>query len=263
MRLIISLATAAAVAGLASTADAQRGTAPKQPDTRTRVSPDESCTSVGGNIECRVVRRADMDSVLMRRAALGIELSPTGTMRDTIGVFVSRVTPKGPAENAGVIEGDRLVSINGVDLRVNSADAGDSYAAGLPSRRLTREVQKLAPGARVSLRVWSGGRIRDVQVTAGRASDLRDRGSLGYFEGMPGGMMMRPGMIQSFPRMRIQGNPRIFRDGMEKLRLEGLEKLDFDEVALPLRSKLLTTEPLIIEDGEVLLPAKKKTKTKK
>jgi hypothetical protein len=123
----------------------------------------------------------------MKRAALGLQISSTGTRRDTIGVFVSSVTPKGPAENAGVIEGDRIVSINGVDLRVSSADAEDNYASGLATRRLQREVAKLAPGARVHLRVWSGGRVREVQVTAGRASDLTRMRAFDLGGGFPGG----------------------------------------------------------------------------
>jgi hypothetical protein len=109
---------------------------------------------------------------MMKRAVLGLSLSATGTARDTLGVFVSSVTPKGPAENAGIIEGDRLVAINGVDLRVARADLEDPYASGLAAHRLQREVGKLTPGSKVNLRVYSGGRVRDVQVTAGRASDL-------------------------------------------------------------------------------------------
>jgi hypothetical protein len=100
------------------------------------------------------------------------------------------VTPGGPAEKAGIIEVDRIVSINGVDLRLNSADAGDSYAAELPVRRLTREVNKLEPGKVATLRVWSGGRVRDVPVTIGRASDLREAGAFGLLDGMPRGRIM-------------------------------------------------------------------------
>lgn len=147
-------------------------------------------------MNCEAFSRTSMDSAMMKRAALGLSLTATGSLRDTIGVFVSRVTPKGPAENAGIVEGDRIVSINGVDLRVNSADAGDSYANGLPARRLTREVAKLTPGRVATLRVWSGGRVRDVQVTAGRMSDLRG-GGMGFMMGdMPGAMTLRsmPGM---------------------------------------------------------------------
>lgn len=146
--------------------------------------------------------RARMDSMMMKRAALGIQLSATGTARDTLGVFVNAVTPKGPAETAGIVEGDRIVSINGVDLRVSAADVEDSYASGLPAHRLQREVAKLTPGARVNVRVYSGGRVRDVQVTAGRASDLmRSRGFFSIGGDGPGNMF-------------------IFRDGMRMPEME-------------------------------------------
>lgn len=127
---------------------------------------------------------------MAKRAALGLELRATGTRRDTLGVFVEAVTPKGPAETAGIIEGDRIAAINGVDLRTAAGDVDDSYANGLAAHRLGREVQKLMPGTRVTLRVYSGGRFREVQVTAGKASDLmRLGGHFNFRVPGPGGMM--------------------------------------------------------------------------
>ncbi len=162
--------------------------------------PDSTCTKYSdGRTECRVFRRRipgdsafgnriflRMDSAMAKRAALGIEIRATGTRRDTLGVFVDGVTPKGPAETAGIIEGDRVASINGVDLRTPAADIDDSYSNEVASHRLTREVQKLTPGSRVTLRVYSGGRFRDVQVVAGKASDVMRFGN--HFRmGFPGG----------------------------------------------------------------------------
>jgi len=215
MRGIISIltgtATALATAGALSA---------QQPAPRKEAAPPSTREEPRGTIcystdtektNCQNFSKMSFDSVMAKRAALGLQLSPTGSMRDTIGVFVSRVTPKGPAENAGIVEGDRIVSINGIDLRVNSADAGDSYASDLPTRRLTREVGKMTPGKVVTLRVWSGGRIRDVNVTAGRASDMRGEGFGIMFGGGPEGMMLRsmPGMGESFPRMNIESFPRM------------------------------------------------------
>jgi C-terminal processing protease CtpA/Prc len=162
----------------------------------TTAKPDSGCTTDSdGRVECRMIRggrsgdsafrnrvysfdrigaqaRYRMDSVMAKRAALGLELRTTGTKRDTLGVFVEAVTPKGPAETAGIIEGDRIAAINGVDLRTQAGDTDDSYANGLAAHRLGREVQKLTPGSRVNLRIYSGSRFRDVQVTAGKASDV-------------------------------------------------------------------------------------------
>ncbi|MEA2765180.1 MAG: serine protease Do [Gemmatimonadaceae bacterium] len=170
------LVSAVAAMSAAATLDAQA----------VKGQPDSTCTKYSdGRTECRVFRRhmagdpefgngifLRMDSAMAKRAALGIELRATGTRRDTLGVFVDGVTPKGPAEAAGIIEGDRIAAINGVDLRTPVADVEDSYSNEVASHRLTREVQKLTPGSRVTLRVYSGGRFRDVQVVAGKASDL-------------------------------------------------------------------------------------------
>ena len=109
---------------------------------------------------------------MAKRAALGLELRTTGTKRDTLGVFVEAVTPKGPAETAGIIEGDRIASINGVDLRTAAGDVDDSYANGLAAHRLAREVQKLTRDPREHFGFTPRGSFRDVQVTAGKASDL-------------------------------------------------------------------------------------------
>jgi hypothetical protein len=227
MRLIISIVAGAVALGVVPVAGAQQKTT--APEKLEKESRPRRCVIDDNQVECSLLRAFAVDSVLMKRAAIGVSLSATGSPRDTIGVFVSRVTPKGPAENAGIIEGDRIVSINGVDLRVDAADAGDSYASGLPSRRLTREVQKLAPGATVNLRVWSGGRVRDVRVTAGRASDLRE-GSFGMLmDGFPGvrvmGDMPRT-WIQSFPRIRMERDfPRFrFEEGFPKMHIEELRE---------------------------------------
>lgn len=194
MKALILLSTAAALC-VAATLDAQ-GAASK---------PDSTCTKFSnGRVECRVyhgwvpgdsafgnVMFVRMDSAMAKRAALGIELRQTGTQRDTLGVFVEGVTPKGPAETAGIVEGDRIASINGVDLRTAVGDVDDPYSNGMASHRLTREVQKLTPGTRVTLRVYSGGRVREVQVIAGKATDVMRLGN--HFKmGMPGGERMMP-----------------------------------------------------------------------
>lgn len=234
MRVMIALVAAAAVMSSASVGTAQEKKETRKEPGKVRVT-SPRCVVNDEEVDCSTFRFSSMDSVLKKRAALGVQLSSTGSLRDTIGVFIASVTPKGPAETAGVVEGERIVSINGVDLRLNAADAGDSYASGLATRRLTREVQKLAPGARVNLRVWSGGRVRDVQVTAGSAYDLRERGGLlGFFgEGMPGAFTWGDGpsriQMRSFPRMRMEGMP--------KIRIEQMPHFDFDGAPFIYREK--------------------------
>src|SRR5438876_1824020 len=216
----------AVAASVAATLNAQV-TAPK---------PDSTCTNYpDGRVECRVFRRGvpgdsglrsrifyRMDSAMAKRAALGLELRTTGTRRDTLGVFVEAVTPKGPAETGGIIDGDRIDSINGVVLRKSAADTEDSYTNGLAAHRLAREVQKLSPGARVTLRVYSGGRFRDGQVTAAKASDVMRLGNRFRF-GMPrlGGTMEfgGPGTMMLGPEMPLM------RERLEPLMREQLEPM--------------------------------------
>ena len=249
--LILSAATAAA----ATTVNAQVAPA----------KPDSACTTYpGGRVECRVYKvRPDsafrkmsfrMDSVMAKRAALGVEVRATGSKRDTLGIFVDAVTPKGPAESAGIVEGDRIAAINGVDLRTAAADTEDSYIDGIAAHRLAREVQKLAPGSRLSLRVYSGGRFRDVQVTAGRASEVMGAGGLMGMPGMGGGMRFQgPGGAMMFgPDMKM------FRERLEPLMKERMEPLMREQLRdLPMKiqlrppMRLRTAEPLRLRSPRI------------
>lgn len=220
-----ALTSVAAVLGVAMTLSAQ-GTAPGREPPKAERANGTLCYLTDTSLaECGALRRSSIDSVMMKRAILGVQLSSTGSMRDTIGVFITRVTPKGPAENAGIIEGDRIVSINGVDLRVNAADAGDSYASDLPSRRLSREVKKMSPGSIATLRVSSGGRIRDVRVTAGKASDFQGSG-FGYtIGGGPDGFTLR-----SFPRMSMDHFKMPMMPMMPMMRMEDMPGMRMEDM---------------------------------
>ena len=130
------------------------------------------------------------------RAVIGITTS-TGSARDTLGVLVSSVTAGGPAEKAGIEEGNRIASINGVNLKLAPADADDWDMSSVMSRRLIRELGKTKPGDDVEVRVYSGGQTRTVKIktvaydslyrTARRARDDRDsRAALGVSLGSSG-----------------------------------------------------------------------------
>jgi hypothetical protein len=118
------------------------------------------------------------------------------------------------------------------------ADVEDSYTNGLAAHRLTREVQKLTPGNRVTLRVYSAGRFRDVQVTAGKASEVLGAGgrvSL-RFPGSGGMMQFRsPGGGAIFGP-----DTRIFREEIEPLFRERLNNLPNKiQLRSPMRFKTL------------------------
>jgi len=114
------------------------------------------------------MRRGDSDD----RAVLGFELSANGSKRDTLGVLIVSLHEDGPAEKAGLIEGDRIVSVNGTDVRVKHDDAGDDWVSSAMVSRFQRALRTVKPGDKVELRVWSGGQTKTVQVTAAKASEL-------------------------------------------------------------------------------------------
>ena len=133
------------------------------------------------------------------RAVIGITTGSSGSARDTLGVLISSVAAGGPAEKAGLEEGSRIASINGVNLRLAAADVGDFEMASAMSRRLTRELGKLKAGDDADLRVYSGGQFRNVKVktvtydslyrpsrTTQRRNDDDDRAALGVGLGSSG-----------------------------------------------------------------------------
>ena len=139
-------------AGAAVMADhRERGRADEEP--RRRPSPSPRAYIYSGD-------RFDVSP----RAALGINTSSTGTLRDTLGLLVSSVVRGGPAEKAGLEEGNRIASINGVNLRSTKADLEDYENAGTLNRRLVRELEKVKPGDEVELRVYREGRTQALKV---------------------------------------------------------------------------------------------------
>src|SRR5690349_3022763 len=122
------------------------------------------------------------------QAVIGITTSGAASGRDTLGVLVNSVTTGSPADKAGIEEGNRIASVNGVSLKLSAADVGDEDMAGVMTRRLTREIDKLKPGDEVDLRVYADGQTKSIRVktvspddlyeTAARRS-LDDRASLG------------------------------------------------------------------------------------
>jgi len=109
------------------------------------------------------------------RAVLGLSVGASTSARDTLGLLVTSVATNGPAERAGIQEGDRLASVNGVNLRLSPADAGDFDVGNAMSRRLTRELGKLRPGDDVDLRVYSEGRTRTVHLRTADSDSLYSR----------------------------------------------------------------------------------------
>ena len=106
------------------------------------------------------------------RAVLGLSTGGSTSARDTLGLLVTSVVTNGPAERAGIQEGDRIASINGVNLRLSQDDVGDFETSSAMTRRLTRELGKVRPGEEVDLRVTSEGRTRTVHIRTADSDSL-------------------------------------------------------------------------------------------
>ena len=128
----------------------------------------------------RRIREDDDD-----RATLGISLGTHGSKRDTLGILIMALDDDGPAAKAGIEEGNRISAINGIDLRVARDDAGDEFVASAKVRRLHRELDRIKAGDEVTLRLYGGGRTRDVRVKTVERSSLPRRRTI-YFGGSPG-----------------------------------------------------------------------------
>jgi hypothetical protein len=151
MRLHTAIASTLVLAG--STAGAQVVATPKAP------------------VAARGYPAIVMDSP---RAAIGVSTSFGTGSRDTLGLLVSSVTREGPAEKAGIEEGNRIATINGVSLKLAAADLGDPDMERLMGRRLTRELDKLKPGDEVNLSVYGNGQTRAIKVKTVDPDSLRE-----------------------------------------------------------------------------------------
>jgi predicted metalloprotease with PDZ domain len=109
------------------------------------------------------------------RAVIGVSTTNSSSSRDTLGVLVATVRSGSPADKAGIEEGNRIASINGVNLRLAAADIGDDAMAGVLSRRLSRELDKLKAGDDVDLQVYANGQMKNVKIKTIASEELDNR----------------------------------------------------------------------------------------
>lgn len=196
------------------------------------------------------------------RGMVGVSIGAAGNLRDTLGLFVSRVVSGGPAERAGIIEGERIAAVNGIDVRVPREDVEDPPAASARADRFVREVQKVAPGQAVTLRVFGNGRYREVAVTAVRASELPSTGFGVNFE--DGEIrIMTPQAPRSpratwTPSLPGAGPFRLFRRNGGEIEWDG-ERLreSLEDMRRTLQENFRETELELMDSGTVLVPARR------
>ena len=171
---------------------------------------DEVDLKVWGSGQLRVVKvktgspddpfkasRRELDN----RAVIGVGLGATGSKRDTLGVFISSLAEGGPAEKAGIVEGDRVAAIDGTDLRVPREDAGDASVSASRLNRMQKVLRGKSAGDDVTLRLWSGGRYREVKVKTAKAADLNEKGGYRFFMGDGDMSFMRFPPMSEMPMM--------------------------------------------------------------
>ncbi|MEO7521601.1 MAG: PDZ domain-containing protein, partial [Gemmatimonas sp.] len=179
-----------------------------------------SASELNSSARNKVIARQNSSdaSVNENRGVIGMSIGGTGNARDTIGLFINSVVTDGPADKAGVVEGERIASVNGVDVRVPREDLEDASAMSARANRFIREVQKVAPGGNVTLRMYSGGRYREVTVKTVRSSDLPKQGfhiSIG-----DGGMVFSmPGRV-FFDGNRLEIDREAVERALESMRLK-------------------------------------------
>ena len=163
MRVYTTLPTAALLALLV---------APGAAHAQLRRFPSTSSTDQG------VTRRpttgdADADAA---RMLLGMSLGTSGTDRDTLGLLVTQVLRDGPADRAGIDEGNRVAEIDGVSLRLDPVDIGRQGAIDAVMRRLSRTLRGLQGGEQAALRVFAAGKFKNANVQLGNAGSTPNAG---------------------------------------------------------------------------------------
>ena len=98
------------------------------------------------------------------RVPAGVTVSSATSPRDTLGILISAVASGSAAEKAGLAEGNRIASINGVNLKISAADVNQMDMQGIMARRFQREMARVRPGDPIKFSVYADSRYRDVTV---------------------------------------------------------------------------------------------------
>ena len=166
---------------------------PSQAQVSIYTGDDCRCVDANGEeIENCICYRTPDESVLAwqyppfggSRARIGITLSVTVSDDDSRGARVESVMEDGPADRAGLREGDLITHIDGHSLlqALEDREAEDAFDldGSIPSQRLLELARELEPGDEVEVRFSRDGESRTVTMVA---EDLDDWGGNFRFYG--------------------------------------------------------------------------------
>jgi predicted metalloprotease with PDZ domain len=151
--------------------NAARQNAP--PDAQPRTNQQRPPTSRNAPPPAGTDRAESARDDMQDKPILGVMLEPS----PTTGVLVTAVMPDGPADTAGVREGDYVLSIDG--RQVNSPDA------------LSQQISDKKPGDQIQVTVWRDGGRQELKATLAAMPEMDDNGE------MPGrSRRNRPGELE-------------------------------------------------------------------
>jgi len=205
------------VAGLLLLALATVGAALSAPAAGQDVERTECrCVDADGNVieDCTCVRAPPLSRVLSGlghfdegRPRLGISVDVTAAPDAEVeGARVVDVLEDGPADEAGLREGDVITHVDGRSLSEpigSDAERDFDLDGSVPAQRLLALARRLEPGASVEIAYVRDGRQRTVTV---EAEDLADRWGSRL-------SVVRP----DFDRQRLQGDLERLRERLEEL----------------------------------------------
>lgn len=223
----------ATVSALALTALATTGRAQEKEEKTECV-----CPSWG---EVRVWPHGDFSRVWIQgRGRLGIYVrSEANAETDAIGAYVTGVVEGGPADEAGIEEGDIITRLGGESLTGDSE--GEDEARSVPGMRLVERARALEVGDTVEVGYVRDGETRTARVVAGEFSS-------------PFTMLWADSLSNS---PRIQGMLRRFRE-LPEVRFRGPETFAFRLGALLPGLELASLNPELgeyfgAEDGVLVV----------
>lgn len=170
--------------------------------------------------EVRVWPRADLSHVLLQgRGRLGIYVrSEANAETDAVGAYVAGVAEGGPADEAGIEEGDIITRLDGESL--TSGGQEEEEGRSVPGMRLVERARTLEVGDTVEVEYVRDGETRTARIVVG---EFESPFRMLWADSLPNtprieGMMRR---FKELPEVRLRGPETFaFRLGA---RLPGLE----------------------------------------